>query len=409
MDRYNVVFRGEFLLGCDIDEAKDKLAAIFKLDAGKLDALFAGEPVTVSKDVSQIKGEKIITAAASCGVVFELEAISGQQPTGSDPDSNSSAPAPAGNEVACPHCGTRQGRAATCLHCGEFLIPKEAPTPTRSTPIETVSVEVTSKGANDASRGLFKTIRIAVLLFILLIVGLNTVMSGIWATNWDDTLWVGVYPINADGSEVVDHYISQLDEDTFLPIAEYFITEAERYELPLAEPAKILLAPQVEAIPPSPPESGNPLAVMWWSLKMRWWVFRSDNFPDGPSPEIRLFTLYHAPHSGEQLENSLGIRKGMFGVVHAYADYGLQPKNHVVIAHEMLHTLGASDKYDPDTQLPRFPDGFADPEQSPLYPQQLAEIMGGRIPQSENQATMPPSLDFTIIGDITAREIKWIN
>ncbi|MGD8241184.1 MAG: hypothetical protein PVG19_04025 [Desulfobacterales bacterium] len=405
MDRYNLVFRGEFLLGCDIDEAKDKLAESFKLDPGKLDALFAGEPVTVSKDVSRIKGEKIIAAAARCGVVFELEEISTPHPPIPSQDGEG-APTSSGSEVQCPHCGTRQGRAATCLHCGEFLIQQEAPT--RSTPIETVSVEVTSRSAKDSSRSLFKTIRIAVLLFILLIVGLNTVMSGIWATNWDDTLWVGIYPINADGSELVDRYISQLDEDTFLPIAEYFTTEAERYELPLAEPAKMLLAPEVKVMPPPPPDSGNPLAVMWWSLKMRWWVFRSDTFPEGPSPEIRIFTLYHAPGTDEQLENSLGIRKGMFGVVHAYADFRLQPKNHVVMAHEILHTLGASDKYDLATQQPVFPDGFAEPDKSPPYPQQLAEIMGSRIPQNEDEAIMPPSLDFTMIGSKTAREIKWL-
>ena len=141
---------------------------------------------------------------------------------------------------------------------------------------------------------------------------------------------------------------------------------------------------------------------------MRLWVYQADSYTESPSPEIKIFILYHTRGEEEPLENSLGIRKGLFGVVHAYADYGLEPKNHVVIAHEIMHTLGASDKYDPATRLPRFPDGFADPEQSPLYPQQLAEIMGSRIPQSENQAAMPPSLDFTVIGDTTAREIKWV-
>ena len=79
-----------------------------------------------------------------------------------------------------------------------------------------------------------------------------------------------------------------------------------------------------------------------------------------------------------------------------------------MIAHEILHTLGASDKYNAATQQPTFPDGFADPDRSPPYPQQLAEIMGSRIPHSEDEAIMPPSLDFTIIGNKTAREIKWL-
>ncbi len=406
MDRFNVVFRGEFLLGYDIDEAKDKLAAVFKLDERKLDALFAGEPITVIKGVNEIKGKQIVAAAAGCGVVFELEPSGDTAASSAASPADSQATVVTAKEVTCPDCGTRQGRAATCLHCGAFLIEKE--TPARPAKIETVSVEVpSSAGAQTASGGVFKSIRIFVLLLILLAVGLNTFLSGLHTSSWDHTLWVGVYPINADGSEAVDEYIARLDEDSFLPIADYFAAEAERHALSLSDPVKMLLAPEVKSLPPIPPKSGNPLAVMWWSLKMRFWVFRADSFSDGPSPEIKIFVLYHPRGEEEPLENSLGIRKGMFGVVHAYADYGLQFKNHVVVAHEILHTLGASDKYDPATQLPRFPDGFADPEQSPLYPQQLAEIMGSRIPRSENQATMPPSLDFTVIGDKTAREIKW--
>jgi hypothetical protein len=407
MDRYNVVFRGEFLLGYDIDETKDKLSAIFKLDDRKLKALFAGEPVTVAKDVNEIDGQKIVAAAERCGVVFELEAARGSPSPTADPRDDRRAPAAADREVQCPHCGTPQSRAATCLQCGEFLIQDE--TPTRSPKLETVSVEITpSTGAKQSSGGLFKTIRIVVLLFILLIVGLNTMMSGIGATSWDTTLWVGIYPINADGSEIVGQYIDRLDEDTYLPIADFFAAEAERHALPLADPTKMLLAPQVHSLPPAPPKSGNPLAVMWWSLKMRWWVYQSDTFRESPSPDIKIFVLYQAPGENVLLENSLGIRKGMFGVVHAFADFGLQPKNQVVIAHEILHTLGASDKYDPGTQLPIFPEGFAEPEKSPLYPQTLAEIMGSRIPLSEYEAIMPSSLDFTIIGDKTAREIKWL-
>ncbi len=408
MDRFNIVFRGEFLLGYDIDEAKDKLAGIFKLNERKLEALFAGERVTISKGVDEIKGQKIVAAAARCGVVFELEPAGDTAASSSKPQAGGPFSTSTSHDVSCPQCGTRQGRATTCLQCGAFLVEKEAPS--RSARIETVSVDVTSSaGGKESPGGLFKAIRIFVLLLILLIVGLNTVLSGIWATSWENTLWVGIYPINADGSEAVDQFITGLDEDTFLPIADYFSNEAERYDLSLAEPAKLLLAPEVESQPPPPPQSTNPLAVMWWSLKMRWWVYQSDTFTEGPSPEIKIFVLYHPSGGEERLENSLGIRKGMFGVVHAYADYGLQPKNQVVIAHEILHTLGASDKYDPATQQPIFPEGFANPEQSPLYPQQMAEIMGSRIPHAENKAVMPPSLDFTIIGEKTAREIKWVN
>jgi hypothetical protein len=58
--------------------------------------------------------------------------------------------------------------------------------------------------------------------------------------------------------------------------------------------------------------------------------------------------------------------------------------------------------------LPAYPDGFAYPEKSPRYPQDFAELMGGRVPMSETKAEIPNSLAQTLIGDRTAREIGWL-
>jgi hypothetical protein len=38
-------------------------------------------------------------------------------------------------------------------------------------------------------------------------------------------------------------------------------------------------------------------------------------------------------------------------------------------------------------------------------PQRYAEIMGGRIAESESEAMMPMSLSYVVIGPETAREI----
>ena len=142
---------------------------------------------------------------------------------------------------------------------------------------------------------------------------------------------------------------------------------------------------------------------------MRWWVYQNDTYTEGPSPDIKIFIIYHDSSAANPLEDSLGIRKGLFGVVHAYANRRLEQKNHVVIAHEILHTVGAKDKYDLATKQPLFPAGYADPENQPLFPQQFAEIMGSRIPLSKTQSKMPPTLNHTIIGEQTAREIvDWL-
>ena len=78
-----------------------------------------------------------------------------------------------------------------------------------------------------------------------------------------------------------------------------------------------------------------------------------------------------------------------------------------MIAHELMHTIGASDKYDPVTTLPLFPQGYAAPDASPLFPQPAAEIMAGRIAVAADEAAMPAGLDDVIVGPATAAEVSW--
>jgi hypothetical protein len=121
-----------------------------------------------------------------------------------------------------------------------------------------------------------------------------------------------------------------------------------------------------------------------------------------------MFVLYHDPDRVTRVGHSLGLQKGLIGVVNAFASQAQAAQNDVVIAHELLHTLGATDKYDPRTDQPTFPDGYAEPEHQPLLPQAYAEIMAGRVPVTENEAEMPLSLDVVLIGTKTAREINWV-
>ncbi len=80
----------------------------------------------------------------------------------------------------------------------------------------------------------------------------------------------------------------------------------------------------------------------------------------------------------------------------------------MVIVHELLHTLAATDKYQPDTGLPRFPEGYAEPERQPRFPQDRAELMGGRIPLAADRAEIPVSLNDVVVGPVTAHEIGWV-
>ncbi|MBU0729301.1 MAG: hypothetical protein KKE17_06495 [Proteobacteria bacterium] len=253
---------------------------------------------------------------------------------------------------------------------------------------------------------MFKKIRIVILLLILTIVGGRTFFSRVWSTDWDIPLGVIVYPVNGDGSAAAARYISSLERDTFEPVADYFVKQAKQHDLPLSEPITIDLTEEVSSLPPQAPFGGSRLAIMLWSLKMRWWAWRVDKY-DGPG-NIKAFVLYFDTDAHKELDHSLGLEKGMVCMVNAFASRNLAARNNVIIAHELLHTLGATDKYDPQTSQPIFPEGYANPERQPRYPQQKAEIMGGLIPVSETTSDWPQMLRDTVIGPVSAREIGWI-
>lgn len=256
--------------------------------------------------------------------------------------------------------------------------------------------------------GFFRTLRIAVLLILLLAVAGDAWLTELRTTSWEEPLWVSVYPINADGSAATARYIASLDNEQFAPVAEFLAREAERYGLAQTSPVQLRLAPELRERPPAPPANGQRLAVITWSLKMRYWAWRMQHSIDGPPSNIQVFVQYFDPELTDRVAHSLGLQKGLIGVVNAFASRKLAGQNNVVIAHELLHTVGATDKYDLSSNQPVYPQGYADPERDPLYPQTRAEIMGGSIPESEHEAELPMSLNKVIVGPETAVEINWV-
>ena len=254
--------------------------------------------------------------------------------------------------------------------------------------------------------GMFKAIRISILLFILVFVLLSTWLTQARSTDWKNSLWVKIYPINADGTVETARYIERLDVQAFESIEAFMATEVERYGKPVNRPVRIELGREIGEQPPSFGDQPGVLDVMLWSLKMRWWVGSVTDDQDQIEPDVSIFVRYYQPQGNPQLENSVGVQKGMFGIVNGYTGRNYRGTNNVIITHELLHTLGASDKYDPATLMPIAPDGIAEPDRSPLYPQRFAEIMGGRVPISANDAAIPRSLNYARIGPTTASEIR---
>jgi hypothetical protein len=254
---------------------------------------------------------------------------------------------------------------------------------------------------------MWKNLRILLLLLVLLWAAVHTWLERYETTRWRASLWVGLYPVNADGSESTQRYIDGLTPARFADIERFFEREAHRYGRTLDEPVHVELYPPLREPPPLLARDAGVLSTALWSLHLRWYAWRMPGVPGRAPPRVRLFVVYHDPNNMPTVPDSHGLQKGLVGVVHAFAATHMSGDNQIIISHELLHTLGASDKYDPASGAPLFPIGYADPQQHPLFPQQRAEIMAGKRALSPTLWEMPPSLAEVVVGPATALEIRW--
>ena len=254
---------------------------------------------------------------------------------------------------------------------------------------------------------MFRFLRIAILLTILLVVAGRQFLTPDRLNSWDKPLWMTIYPVLVEADPATRRYVESLTPQAFAAINGFLKQQASRYGRSLEQPLIIQVAKPLTAVPPELPVQNSGLNVALWSLKMRWWVWRHGR-QDGLAPaDARMFVLYQQSKPGELLERSVGVRNGAFGIVNAVASRPMTARNRVVITHELLHILGAIDRYDMATGQPLPPDGLANPAQVPLYPQQRAEIMAGRIATGPQNWRRPATLQSCVIGAATAAEIGW--
>jgi hypothetical protein len=253
---------------------------------------------------------------------------------------------------------------------------------------------------------MWRMIRISLLLVILFGVAIGAWFDQHRTTSWQHTVWVGVFPINADGSAAASQYLKQLTVADFAPIDDFMAREAQRHGVSLAEPAVVRLYPALAVAPPALAADAGFFAGILWSLKLRHYRSQALGTIARARPQIALFLMFHDPERANVLPHSRGLQRGLMGVVHLFASRAQREQNNIVIAHELLHTFGATDKYG-DDDAPRFPEGFAEPDRQPRYPQRYAELMAGRMPLSPTTQVMPDDLAQVIVGPVSAREIGW--
>lgn len=251
----------------------------------------------------------------------------------------------------------------------------------------------------------FKQIRIALLLIILVLVIHHQFNDKARVASWNNPLFIAIYPVNVEGGALTQRYIDGLEKRDFEEIERFIKREGEKYDLALDRPIFIQLGQPVQKSPPAPPIGGNFFQRAAWIGKMRWWRWRFDN--QEINPDIIVLARYFEPTENRSLPHSTGVEQIRIAIANLFASRDMRGSNLVVLAHEILHTVGATDKYDLASGLPIYPEGFAQPSRQPLYPQRLAEIMAGRIPVAEASARQAQNLDQVIIGPLTAAEIGW--
>lgn len=178
-------------------------------------------------------------------------------------------------------------------------------------------------------------------------------------------------------------------------------------------PVRFAFAPAVpvDALPPSLPEAHDSFLDRLTGVRefLRWFRSHEDRFPELPEHASRLYLLVQSELGAawDPSRDGVSTRRGRLGIVLADDDQERWENTLCVLAHEMLHTVGALDRRRDDMRI-AFPEGFAEPERTPLYPQDFAEVMALGKPLSAEREALVESLDELVLGEVTAREIGWL-
>ncbi|HEX7488071.1 MAG TPA: hypothetical protein VF341_04150 [Anaeromyxobacteraceae bacterium] len=224
---------------------------------------------------------------------------------------------------------------------------------------------------------------------------------------WTETLRVAVVVISpgappADQVDAVSRGLGQLEER--------LAQEATRYAPGAPRPFAIdVVGPVSAAAPPLPPEGG--LLVRARHALELWRALRAIHAGVvGFTPrayDARLYlTLVPPAEARPRFAEGVGAAGGEVGLVRAAVDPADPTLAVEALAHELLHCLGATDKYGADGHA-QAPEGLADPGQAPTFPQRRADVMGVEVALGPHAGRLPASVDELAVGPATAIEIGW--
>lgn len=256
----------------------------------------------------------------------------------------------------------------------------------------------------------FKAVRVVFLLGILLGVGAWALNDWRWRharAGWEHTLLVDVVLLQhgAAGPESLQALRAGV------PRLERALAEEERRYRPAGPPPFSFTVqgpvPVAEQAPRPPEDGGFPARVEHY-LRLRRYLadVQARGRLDLGRRSLRLYVLVEPVRSRVRFVEGFGVSGGDLGFVRAVVDENTVDQALLAIGHELLHCLGATDKYDADGHAVETA-GLAEPGLVPRYPQRFAEIMVGEVPLSRGDGRLVDSLAEVRVGPATAAEIGW--
>jgi hypothetical protein len=262
--------------------------------------------------------------------------------------------------------------------------------------------------ATTAPRGAgFKMLRILILMLVLLSVAVSTCVDRYRTTRWRDPLFVAIYPIAADGSPDTRAYMAGLDAEHFQPIDRFFAREAARYRLGTARPVETRLRRNSRKRRRSAPPTAECSARSGGACGCA--TGPGGSVAMSAIPRTSGFSCFITIRSSHRpCRIPWACSKGQIGVVYAFAADWMTGANDVVIAHELLHTLGATDKYNAGDSIAALSPMVTATRGKPTVSAANCGTDGraahDRCPTSGSR---PTDLDEVVIGAATALEIRW--